>query len=231
MTLDQLRIFVAVAERRHVTQGAAALNMAQPAASAAIATLEASIGTRLFDQVGRGIALTEAGRLLLPEAKAALARLAQAEQALDDLQGLRRRHLVLHASQTIAGYWLPSRLHRFRQAWPAVGLELVIGNTAQVARAVLEGDAELGFVEGDVDDPLLARVPVAGARHPWAQRQRLEPADLLALRWVLRERGSGTRQVFEASLEAFASSPRGWRLRSSCLRTRPCGRRARPARP
>ena len=58
MTLDQLRIFVAVAERRHVTQGAAALNMAQPAASAAIATLEASIGTRLFDQVGRGIALT-----------------------------------------------------------------------------------------------------------------------------------------------------------------------------
>jgi len=176
MTLDQLRIFVAVAERLHVTQAAAALNMTQSAASSAIAALEADLGTRLFDRVGRGIALTEAGRLWLPEAKAVLARLGQAVQVLDDLQGLRRGHLALHASQTIAGYWLPPLMHRFHQAWPLVDLSLVIGNTTQVARAVMEGDADLGFVEGDVENPLLARIPVAadrlvlvvGAGHPWA---------------------------------------------------------------
>jgi DNA-binding transcriptional LysR family regulator len=208
MTLDQLRLFVAVAERLHVTRAAEALNITQPAASSAIAALEASLDTRLFDRIGRGIALTEAGRQLLPEAKAVLARLDQAEQVLDDLQGLRRGHLALHASQTIAGYWLPPLMHRFREAWPQVTLALVIGNSAQVARAVLEGDADMGFVEGSVSDPLLVQVPVAadrlvlvaGAGHALAGRTELEARDLISLRWVLRERGSGTRQVFEEAL-------------------------------
>ncbi len=216
MTLDQLRVFVAVAERLHVTQAAAALNMTQSAASAAIAALETGLATKLFDRVGRGIALTEAGLLLLPEAKAVLTRLAQAEQALDDLQGLRRGRLALHASQTIAGYWLPPLMHRFHLAWPRVALSLVIGNSAQVARAVLEGDADLGFVEGDVEDPLLARTPLAadrlvlvvGAAHPWAARTGLEAAELGGTGWVLRERGSGTRQVFETALAGFGIDPR-----------------------
>ena len=215
MTLDQLRVFVAVAERLHVTQAAATLNMTQSAASAAIAALETGLATQLFDRIGRGIALTEAGRLLLPEAKAVLTRLAQAEQALDDLQGLRRGHLSLHASQTIAGYWLPPLMHRFREAWPLVTLSLVIGNTAQVARAVLEGDADLGFVEGDIDDPCWPRsrwlptgwcwwsarcIPGRGARN-WRR------TGLGAMGWVLRERGSGTRQVFEDALAAFGVDP------------------------
>ena len=215
MTLDQLRVFVAVAERLHVTQ-AAALGMTQSAASAAIAALETGLRMPLFDRVGRGIALTEAGRLLLPEAKAMLTRLVQAKQALDDLQGLRRGHLALHASQTIAGYWLPPLMHRFRMAWPRVTLSLVIGNTAQVARAVLEGEANLGFVEGDVDYPLLTQVPVAadrlvlvvGAGHPWAGRARLEAGELTGTDWVLRERGSGTRQVFEDALARFGVNPK-----------------------
>src|SRR6476620_2262002 len=130
MTLDQLRIFVAVAERLHVTRAAAALAITHSAASAAIAALEASLGMRLFDRVGRGIALTEADHALLPEARAVMARLAQAAQVLDDLQGLRRGHVALHASQTIAGYWLPPLMHRFRAAWPLVTLSLVIGNPA-----------------------------------------------------------------------------------------------------
>ena len=224
MTLDQLRVFVAVAERLHVTQAAAALNLTQSAASAAIAALESGVGTPLFDRVGRGVALTAAGRLLLPEAKAVLNRLAQAVQALDDLHGLQRGHLALHASQTIAGYWLPPLMHRFRAAWPQVTLSLVIGNTAQVARAVLGGDADLGFVEGDVviqgarlrhDNPILARIPVTtdrmvlvvGGGHPWAGRAHLDAADLAGTGWVLRERGSGTRQFFEDALARFGVDP------------------------
>ena len=215
MTLDQLRVFVAVAERLHVTQAAAALNMTQSAASAAIAALETGLRTPLFDRVGRGIALTAAGRLLLPEAKAVLTRLAQAEQALDDLQGLRRGHLSLHASQTIAGYWLPPLMHRFRAAWPQVTLSLVIGNTTQVARAVLEGDADLGFVEGEIDNPLLDRLSVAADRlvlvvgmgHRWVGRAQLEADELARTGWVLRERGSGTRQVFEDALAGFGVDP------------------------
>ena len=90
MTLEQLRIFVAVAEREHVTGAARDINLTQSAVSAAIAALEARYATRLFDRVGRRIELTQAGRLFLTEARAVLARAAAAETVLMDLAGLAR---------------------------------------------------------------------------------------------------------------------------------------------
>src|SRR5580704_6357375 len=87
MTLDQLRIFVEVAERGHVTRGAQALSLSQSAASAAISALEASHHVKLFDRVGRGIQLTETGRLFLREARAVLDRAGMARSVLQDLAG------------------------------------------------------------------------------------------------------------------------------------------------
>ncbi len=121
MTLEQLRIFVAVAERQHVTQAAQALNLAQSAASAAIAALEARHGAQLFHRVGRrDRALTQAGMLFLPEARAVLARAAAAELALAELGGLERGSSSVHASQTIASYWLPRRLVPSTARYPKV---------------------------------------------------------------------------------------------------------------
>jgi DNA-binding transcriptional LysR family regulator len=99
MTLDQLRVFVAVAEREHVTRAAEALNLAQSAASASIAALEARHGTKLFHRVGRRIELTEAGAIFLVEARAVLARAETAELILLELGGLRRGTLVVQASR------------------------------------------------------------------------------------------------------------------------------------
>lgn len=211
MTLDQLRVFVAVAERQHVTRAAESLHLAQSAASAAIAALEARHGTRLFDRVGRRIALTEAGTLFLVEARAVLGRVALAERTLEDLGALRRGTLSVQASQTIASYWLPRHLIAFRMVHPGIDIRMSVGNTAQVAAAVQSGEAELGFVEGRVDDASLeadavARdqlVIVVGPGHPWADKARVEPSDLFATAWVLRETGSGTRSVFEAALASF----------------------------
>jgi DNA-binding transcriptional LysR family regulator len=90
MTLDQLRVFVAVAERQHVTQAARAINLAQSAVSNAIAVLEARHDTKLFDRVGRNIALTEAGRAFLTEARAVLARVEVAESALIEFGSMKR---------------------------------------------------------------------------------------------------------------------------------------------
>src|SRR3984893_3690573 len=150
MTLEQLRIFVAVAERQHVTQAARALNLAQSAASHAIAALEARHDTKLFDRVGRRIELTEAGQGFLGEARAVLARAEAAELVLSELGSLKRSTLSIQASQTIAGYWLPRHMVVFRKAYPQIQIRLAIGNTAQVAAAVQGGMAELGFVEGAV---------------------------------------------------------------------------------
>ncbi len=214
MTLEQLRVFVAVAERQHVTRAAEALNLAQSAASAAIAGLEARHGTRLFHRIGRGIELTEAGRLFFGEARAILARVEAAELMLAELAGLKRGTLAVQASQTIASYWLPRHLVEFRRAFPRIDVRLGIGNTAQVARAVRDATVELGFVEGVVEDAMLTSVTVAcdqlelvvGPDHAWANVERLDPRDLTQTEWVMREPGSGTRSEFETALERFGLS-------------------------
>jgi DNA-binding transcriptional LysR family regulator len=216
MTLEQLRIFVAAAERQHVTRAAQALNLAQSAVSAAIAALEERHQVQLFHRVGRGIELTEAGRVLLAEAKAVLARANAAELALAEFAGLRRGTLSVQASQTIFSYWLPRYLVMFRRAHPQIEIQIADGNTAQVAAAVREGVAELGFVEGSVDDPALSSLVVGrdqlilivGAEHPWCGRERIEPNELTTSEWVMREPGSGTRSAFEAALERFGLASR-----------------------
>jgi DNA-binding transcriptional LysR family regulator len=208
MTFEQLRIFVAVAEKQHVTRAASELNLTQSATSAAIAALEARYGIKLFDRVGRGIALTQTGRDFLVEARAVLARAKDATQVLDDLAGLKRGTLSIAASQTVGNYWLPRRIQSFRAAYPGIELRLAISNTEQVARMVLEGSADLGFVEGGVDESLLtarkidgdALILAVGTRHPWVHRARVSAKDLPTTTWVLRERGSGTRSMFEAAL-------------------------------
>ncbi len=210
MTLEQLRIFVAVAERQHVTRAAQALRLTQSAVSAAIASLEARHGVALFHRVGRGVVLSDDGRLFLEEAQAVLLRAAAAEQALSELAGLKRGTLTIEASQTIASYWLPARIVAFRKAYPLIAVRLSIANTQQVAKAVARGETELGFVEGKVEMPALASTRVARDRlvivvspqHPWARLRRLAPGTLADGLWVLREEGSGTRSEFEAGLRS-----------------------------
>ena len=214
MTLEQLRIFVAVAERLHMTRAAESLNISQSAASAAVAALEARHSVRLFDRVGRGLALSDAGRLFLAEARAVLARADAASQVLDDLAGLKRGHVSIAASQTLASYWLPPRLARFADQYPGIELTLTAGNTAQVSVAVAEGLADLGFVEGAIHHPLLVRERLAEDRialfaapdHPLTG-VKVKPAVLRNLRWVLREQGSGTRSEFNHGLTRIGVEP------------------------
>ena len=211
MTLEQLRIFIAVAENQHVTRAAGELNLTQSATSAAIAALEARYGIKLFDRVGRGIVLTHTGRDFLNEAREVVARAKAAARVLDDLAGLKRGSLSLAVSQTLANYWLPPRIETFRKAYPGIDLRVTIANTEQVAQAVHRGDADLGFVEGEVDDRSLTvrkmegdtLAVVVGVSHPWTEKTRITPKLLTETGWILREHGSGTRSMFETALRKF----------------------------
>jgi DNA-binding transcriptional LysR family regulator len=211
MTLEQLRIFVEVAERQHLTQAAAVLALTPSAVSASIKVLEERYGTALFNRVGRGIEISEAGRIFLTEARRTIASARAAELTLAELGGLKRGALMIHASQTIASYWLPKFLVRFRQAHAAIELSVTIDNTHNVAQAVVQGTADLGFVEGIIDEPALSIeavatdqiVAVVAPDHPWASGKRLLRADLLKAQWILREKGSGTRSALECALKAM----------------------------
>lgn len=217
MTLDQLRIFVAVARREHVSQAAKDLHLTQSAVSGALQALEARHQVRLFDRVGRGIRLNAAGRAFLVEAEAVLSRAKAAEAALDDLSALRRGRLSLWATPMLANYWLPKRLVAFRAAYPGVELLLEPADAESVVRAVLDGEAELGFGGVAPDRPeLLARavgfdqlVLAAPAGHEWAAARTLGAEDLRNAAWIMREAASGTRDHLEQGLRAYGVNGAG----------------------
>jgi DNA-binding transcriptional LysR family regulator len=211
MTLEQLRIFIAVAEREHLTQAAGSLALTPSAVSASLRALEQRYNTPLFNRIGRRIEINESGRLFLVAARATLAAARNAELTLAELTGLQRGTLAMHASQTIASYWLPPLLTQFRQRYPLIDLVLTIGNTCSVAQAVLQGAADLGFVESCINEPELATTKVAddsivlvtGASHPWADGRPIDAPALLSAEWIMREQGSGTRSAFESRLAAM----------------------------
>jgi DNA-binding transcriptional LysR family regulator len=216
MTFDQLNVFIAVAEREHLTRAAEAIRLTPSAVSASIKSLETFYGVELFHRVGRRIELTQVGRVFLNEAKITLARVRAAELMLSELGGLQRGELNLYASQTIASYWLPPVMMQFHAAYPGIGLNLTIGNTRTVAEAVIEGQADLGLVEGAIDAPALASITVAedalvvvvAPHHPWADGRPLSPRALTSESgWIMRESGSGTRSAFEAAMRGFGVSP------------------------
>lgn len=216
MTLEQLRIFVAVAEREHVTRAAEVLRLTQSAVSGAIQALEDRHKVLLFNRVGRRIELTQNGRTFLHQARMVLRAAEGAEQSLLELRGLKQGVINIHASQTTGAYWLPERLARFHAAHPRVEIKLSLGNTDQVAAAVRTGQAEVGFVEGLIEEPDLVTeqvdldrlVIVVGASHPWSRLRRLSPRQLTEGTWILRERGSGTRAVFEQALTRLGIQPK-----------------------
>jgi DNA-binding transcriptional LysR family regulator len=205
MTLDQLRIFVAVAERGHVTKAAELLGISQSAASAAIRSLEQGHGVQLFNRVGRNIEISQTGRRFLPEAKAVLERAAVAHNVLEHVSQTIAGSLSIAASQTIASYWLPRRLASFHEAYPAVRLSVSIGNTRQVEANVLDGAADLGLVEGRTESDILRRTKVdvdrlmlvVASSHPEIAELSHGRPDIRGLRWIIREGGSGTREVLE----------------------------------
>ena len=212
MTLDQLKIFIAVAEREHVTRAASALGLAPPSVSAAVASLEREFGTKLFHRVGRGILVTEGGKLLLDEARALINRADAVKLAMREFTGLSRGRLQIKASQTIASHFLPPRLVDFHQTYPGVALVVAVGNSTEVVNAIISGAVELGFVEDpeeELQDPRLAIEPIArddlamvvGANHPWARKEKLKADDLEAGNWIAREDGSGTRAAFVKALD------------------------------
>lgn len=203
MTLDQLRVFVGIAEHGHMTRAAKALGISQSGASAAVKSLESEFDVQLFNRVGRGIELSQAGLRFLPEAKAVLERTASARLLLQNVSHVIAGSVSLAASQTVASYWLPSRLASFHEEFPDIKLDVKAGNTRDVEGAVLQGDAEIGLVEGRVQSTALKRRKVDVDRMKLVlsssalplRKVRGSGVDLRSVRWIVREGGSGTREV------------------------------------
>ena len=205
-TLRQIEVFVATARKGNVTQAAGALGMTQSAASMALADFESQLGVRLFDRIGKRLALNEDGRVLYPQAVEMVERAHELEQVFG--KAARPVDLRLGASSTIGNYLLPQLLGRFRETRPGSRFGLDVGNTRHVMQSVLHFEVDVGFVEGPCMDPDIEAIfwrndELAICTRPDDPLARPGAATVEALKnanWILREQGSGTREVVEQLL-------------------------------
>ena len=218
MTFEQLRIFLAVAELLHFTRAAEALYMTQPAVSAAIQSLEAEYGVKLFHRAGRNTQITDAGKLLQMEAQKILEQVALTEQGLRELNNMQQGELKLGASLTIGNYWLPSKISQFKRQYPGISVKCTLGNAEEICQGTAIGLFDLGLVTGEVkasvQNCLRQEVVgsdrlqiVVGKSHSWYKRKEISPEELLTTTWVMRESGSGAQQVFEQALQSWGIDP------------------------
>lgn len=152
--LESLEAFLAVARYGSITGAARALGFTQPAVSRQVATLEAQTGTRLFDRLARGVALTDEGRCLLPHAEAVAGRLAAARRDLDALRGLGAGRLRVGAFPTALAALVPRALAAFRSAHPDVALALAEGRTPALLEHLRSGDADVAVVSAPPGQPV-----------------------------------------------------------------------------
>lgn len=217
MNFNHLQIFHKVAEKEHFTRAAEELFISQPAVSKQVQELERELGQPLFEQIGRKIHLTEAGRILYEYANQIFALSKEAENALSELQGLERGRLTVGASMTIGTYLLPEMLGQFKALYPAIELHLDIANAAEIQSKVLANELELGLVEGFVTEPALTRqtwrqdelVLIDSVSRPLLKEAEWTIEALLdsPIPFILRETGSGTRAVLEHALEQQNLTP------------------------
>lgn len=212
MDLHKLRTFSVVAAEGNITRAARRLSTSQPAVSKQLSELEESLGTPLFHRLPRGVRLTEAGQILVRHAERIFQEEGAAESQLAALSGLTRGRLTVGASTTIGSYLIPQLFGAFHRAHPEVRLELQIANTTAVQAMVVDDRIDLGLIEGFVAaEQLVAEVlhydemvAIAGPGHALTRRSTLSASELSAYPFIVRERGSGTREVIEAALSALS---------------------------
>ncbi len=204
ISLRQLQVFESVARHLSHSRAAAELYLSQPAVSMQIKQAEAVVGLPLFEQVGKKIFLTDAGRELLHYARSLLQLMQEMESVFDEMKGLERGHLNISVVST-ANYFMPQLLAKFIQAHPKIQVSLSVANRDAVIKQLTENIADLAIMgqppdgtdmraEAFMQNPL---VVIAAPTHPLARAKKIQPKQLASETFLLREQGSGTRGVVE----------------------------------
>jgi DNA-binding transcriptional LysR family regulator len=209
MDVRDVQIFLSVVKHLNYTRAAEEVNLSQPSVSVRMRELERDLGSKLFEQLGKKIAVTEAGQLLVPFATRIIAAISDARHAIDELQGLERGLLRIGASTTPGMYLIPQAIAEFKRRYPKIEVQLGVRDTRQIEEGVIRNEFDFGFVGGhlagdEVDvlpwmtDHLVLVVP---ANHPLARKKSVKIADLRKERFILREPGSATRATIVDNLQ------------------------------
>ena len=208
MDLWRLKIFCKVVEKGSFSKAAEDVLLSQPTVSSHMKDLEEYFGCRLIDRIGRRLVLTGAGELLYSRASKLLAMHDQMVAEMADYQGRVGGRLVVGGSTIPSGYILPGLIGAYRKSYPDVTVLLVVGDTAKIVSNILDGEVELGVVGGRVNESGIVQEGilidemklVVHSSHPWAGRRSVRASELVTQPFIVRERGSGTLEAFEAAI-------------------------------
>lgn len=210
----RLKVFYAVANRLSFTKAAAELFITQPAVSKHIQELEEEYQVKFFNRNGSKISLTQAGKMLLEHAKSIFEIYREIDFDMSTLINQQRGILRLGASTTISQYIIPPLLARFHQKMADVKVNLRNGNTEQIENALLNKEIEIGIVEGQSKNQLIKYIPflkdelvlVCNSKNPLVNKKEISKEDLLEMKFLIREQGSGTLEVIEHALKSLEIS-------------------------
>ena len=207
----RLKVFITVANRLSFTKAAKELFITQPAVSKHIQELEEQYKIKFFERNGSKISLTNAGELLLKHTKKIFEVYREIDFDMSALINQQRGLLRLGASTTISQYIIPPLLARFHQKLQEIKVNLLNGNTEQIENALLNKEIEIGIVEGQSKNQSIKYteflkdelVLVCNSKNPLINKEQVNQEDLKSMRFVMRERGSGTLEVIEYALKPF----------------------------
>ncbi len=216
MELRHLRYFVAVARRLNFSRAAEDLHVAQPAISQQIRALEQELGVQLFDRMGRRVALTRAGEVLLPHANQVLAAVELAANEVRELGHLSRGSASLGAPPTVSTHLLPARLTHFRSLYPGLDVTLREAGTESLLKLVEDGQLDLAIVTADGLPAAVERLPyleedyvlAVSALHPLSRKKDVRLADLATEPFILFPVGYKLREVTLAACKRAGFEPK-----------------------
>lgn len=200
LTLRQMEIFINVVASGHLTNVAKEMKLSQSAISMSIKELENILGRPVFDRINKKLVLNEVGRAFYKEVEPIYRKLSDIEFEFKNSEN--KGVIRVGASTTIVDYLMPSIICSYMSAYPEVKITLKEGNTKEIAQMIEDGSIDIGFVEGFVSGPEIVKekIGVDELIVVTADKNLVEkPAfidELADHRWVLREEGSGTREVF-----------------------------------
>ncbi|SNR43089.1 LysR family transcriptional regulator [Flavobacterium sp. ov086] len=205
----RLKVFYTVALRLNFTKAATELYISQPAVSKHIQELEETYKTKLFERNGSKIALTPAGEILLRHTKNIFEIYREIDFDMSSFMNERQGLLRLGASTTIAQYLISPVLARFHQKQKDIKVNLLNGNTEQIENALINKEIEIGIVEGQSKNQSIKYIPflkdelvlVCNTKNPLVKKNEISLEDLKTMKFITRERGSGTLEVIEFALK------------------------------
>lgn len=208
MTIRHLKIFITVAETGKMSLAAKKLYLTQPTISQAIRELEEHYDVRLFDRLSKRLYITEEGKHLLALARNAVQTFEDLEQQMQT--ETKTEHFRIGATVTVGSCMLPSLLNDFEHARPLTDTFSYIGNTQVIEEKLLSSELDVGIVEGVIKSPDLISLPMVedslvlacSSQHPFAEKISFTASDLNGQDFVMREKGSGTRELFEKYLRS-----------------------------